>query len=104
MVIYNDLTLIVLPLTDINYKLNITNLSQIVIMRVPWCYKVLIFTLVSRFASSKDGRGMSQKLMLDEGLMKIDLLGISLNNVVEFPKSMLVLSFSRNNSELNGDI
>ena len=40
------LALFVLPLKDINYKLSIINLSQIVIMRVPCCYKVLVFISV----------------------------------------------------------
>ena len=41
------LTFFVLPLKDINYDLSIINLSQIVIMRVPCCYKVLIFISVA---------------------------------------------------------
>ena len=41
------LALFVLPLKDINYKLSIINLSQIVIMGVPCCYKVLIFISIA---------------------------------------------------------
>ena len=39
--------LFVLPLKDINYDLSIINLSQIVIMRKPCCYKVLVFISVA---------------------------------------------------------
>ena len=46
-IIYYTLTLIVLLLKDINYELYIINLSQIVIMRVPCCYKVLVFISVA---------------------------------------------------------
>ena len=41
------LTLFVLPLKDINYELSIINLSQIVIMRLLCCYKVLVFISVA---------------------------------------------------------
>ena len=41
------LTLIVLPLKDINYELHIINMSQIVIITVPCCYKMLVFKLVA---------------------------------------------------------
>ena len=41
------LRLIVLPLKDINHVLHIINLSQILIMTVPCCYKVLVFMLVA---------------------------------------------------------
>ena len=41
------LTFFVLPLKDINYDLSIINLSQILIMTVPCCYKVSVFMLVA---------------------------------------------------------
>ena len=42
-----NLKLFVLPLKDINYELSIINSTQIVIMRVPYCYKVLVFISVA---------------------------------------------------------
>ena len=62
----------------INYNQKITNLSQIVKMGVPCCFKVLIFILVSECSSFKNERDSTHELALDEGLMKIDLLGITI--------------------------
>ena len=47
-------------------------------MKAPCCFKLLIFILVSECSSFKNERGSTHELTLDEGLMKIDLPGITI--------------------------
>ena len=57
-----------------NYNQQITNLSQIVIMRAHYCYEVLIFMIAFKCSSSEN----KKELALEEGLMKIELLGTTI--------------------------